>query len=420
MINDLSSVTVAILAGGQGTRLASVLPGQQKVVAKVRQQPFLEYILIQLNKEGFKNVVICTGHLGNQVREQFGNNYDNLSLSYSHEHSPLGTAGAIRLALPFLKSDTVMVMNGDSFCDANLRKFWQFHLEKNANGTIILTEVSNTSRYGRVEIDENDKITGFQEKKADGGTGFINAGIYLFKRSILLEIPEDTMVSFEKDMFPKWIGKKFYGFKSQGRFIDIGTPLSFKKAEEFFRRFVVLDRDGTIILDKHHLTEPSEVKLIPNAAKAIKKLNNLGLGVIIVTNQSVVGNGRISLKDLELIHKKMLDLLSKEGATIDGIYFCPHKVEDNCSCRKPKLGLIEQVSKEHNFDPMECFVIGDKALDIEMGQKMGATTFLVRTGYGTKVEEENIVMPDYTVDDLIEASDIILALFAYKKYPSIP
>lgn len=176
------------------------------------------------------------------------------------------------------------------------------------------------------------------------------------------------------------------------------------------KRFVILDRDGTIILDKDHLTEVNEVELIHNAAKAIKKLNDLGLGVIVVTNQTVIGNGCITLKDLGLIHKRMLDLLLAEGATIDGIYFCPHKVDDNCSCRKPKLDLIKKATKEHEFDPKLCFVIGDKALDVEMGQKMGATSFLVRTGYGAEVEKMGKVKPDYIVNDLLEASDVIQTL----------
>lgn len=237
-MSDLSEISVAILAGGLGTRLAPLLPRQQKVISKVRGHPFLEYILNQLNESGFKNIVICIGYLGNQVQEAFGNNYRGLSLSYSRESSPLGTAGAIRLALPYLKSENILITNGDSFYDSDLNKFWQFHLEKRANGTILLKEVSDTTNYGQVEVDKKDRVINFQEKKENGGTGFINGGIYLFKRSMLLEIPENSVVYFEKDMFPKWIGN-IYGFKSKGRFIDIGTPSSFRQAEEFFSQYPI-------------------------------------------------------------------------------------------------------------------------------------------------------------------------------------
>ncbi len=165
------------------------------------------------------------------------------------------------------------------------------------------------------------------------------------------------------------------------------------------KRFIILDRDGTVIFDRDHLTEVSQVELIPNAAKAIKKLNELGLGVIVVTNQTVIGNKHISLRNLKLIHKKMLDLLSNEGATIDRIYFCPHKKEDNCSCRKPKTGLIDRALEDYHFDAEECFVIGDNKGDIELGKNIGAKTILVRTGYGRQLEKEGL-NPDYIVDTL--------------------
>lgn len=173
------------------------------------------------------------------------------------------------------------------------------------------------------------------------------------------------------------------------------------------KKFVILDRDGTIILECNYLSDHSQVELIPNAASGLKKLKEMGLGLLVVTNQAGIGRGYYSLDDLKLIHKRMADLLAKEGVILDGIYFCPHKPDDNCSCRKPKLGLIEKASKEHNFDPKECFVIGDKALDIKLGEAMGATTFLVRTGYGAEVEKEKKVKPDYIVNDLIEVAGII-------------
>lgn len=415
-MEDLANVTVAILAGGLGTRLRLVVVSKPKVLAEIRGQPFLKFLLDRLDSTGFKEVVVCTGYLGNKVQAKFGNTYGNLKLRYSQEFSPLDTAGAVRLALPLLKSDTVMVMNGDSFCSANLVDFVKFHFQKKANATILLTKVADTSRYGRVDVDQSGKIMGFQEKKENSGAGWINAGIYLISRSYLSEISGTGAVSFEKDLFLNWINRGFYGYQSRGRFIDIGTRESFAFAKQFFqdkkmrqKRFVLLDRDGTIILERDHLTDYSQVELIPKAAQALKKLRDLRLGLIIITNQSVVGRGHIDLAGLEKIHKRMVDLLSKDRAAIDGIYFCPHTQEDNCSCRKPKLGLIKKALKEHKFDPSSSFVIGDKAIDIELGQKMGATTFLVRTGYGTKVDIK-MVKPDYMVDDLSEAADIIQSL----------
>lgn len=171
------------------------------------------------------------------------------------------------------------------------------------------------------------------------------------------------------------------------------------------KRFVLLDRDGTTIEHKHHLTDVNDVKLIPKVATAIKKLKKLGLGIIIMTNQSVIGRNLISLSELDRIHKKILHLLSAEGAHIDGIYFCPHIPEDNCKCRKPKTGLVERAAKKHKLDPKLSFVVGDSTADIELGKNIGATTILVRTGYGKKIEKE--VNPNYVVDNIEAALPII-------------
>lgn len=173
------------------------------------------------------------------------------------------------------------------------------------------------------------------------------------------------------------------------------------------RRFVVLDRDGTIIAERHYLSDPSQVELLPNVFRALRYLNKLGLGLIILTNQSGVSRGLFSLSTLDLIHQRLRKLFMKSGIYLDGIYSCPHRPEDNCSCRKPIPGLIYQAAKELDFDPRACFVIGDKACDIELGQQVGATTFLVRTGYGNQVVVEGVVNPDYVVNDVWEAAQII-------------
>lgn len=233
-MEDLTNVTVAILAGGLGTRLRSVVADKPKVLAKIWRKPFLKYLLTQLNMAGFRRAVLCTGYLGKQIQAEFGNSYFNLRLVYSQESSPLGTAGAIRLALPLLKSDTVMIMNGDSFCDCDFRKFLKFHKSKKADVTLLLTKVSDTNRFGRVNINRKGHIISFEEK-GKNGVGLINGGIYLISRSYLLQILQSKAVSFEKEMFPKWINQNFYGYQNKGRFIDIGTPDAYYLAEQFFK-----------------------------------------------------------------------------------------------------------------------------------------------------------------------------------------
>ena len=136
-------------------------------------------------------------------------------------------------------------------------------------------------------------------------------------------------------------------------------------------------------------------------------MREMGLGLVVITNQSGIGRGFFDETQLHLIHQRMNELLEAEGIALDALYYCPHLPEDNCSCRKPRTGLIDLASKELGFDPKDCFVIGDKACDVELGQRVGATTFLVRTGYGTREIANDIINPDYVVDDLWNAAQTI-------------
>jgi len=173
------------------------------------------------------------------------------------------------------------------------------------------------------------------------------------------------------------------------------------------RRFVVLDRDGTINVERGYLSSLDQVELLPGAACGLRAMRNLGLGLIVITNQSAVGRGYFHAARLEEIHARLRELLAGEGVTIDGIYVCPHTPEDGCSCRKPLPGLIELAAEELAFDPTGCFVIGDKLSDIQLGSAVGATTLLVRTGYGAEAATSREVVADYVVDDLAAAAGVI-------------
>jgi len=173
------------------------------------------------------------------------------------------------------------------------------------------------------------------------------------------------------------------------------------------RRFVILDRDGTIIVERHYLSDPDQVELLPNAANGLRRMRDLGLGLVVITNQSAIGRRFFDEARLKQIHARLDELLEAEGITIDALYFCPHLPDDDCTCRKPRTGLIEAAAADLDFDPGDCFVIGDKPCDIELGQRIGATTFLVRTGYGTQEIPDLTIPPDYIVDDLLAASQVI-------------
>jgi D-glycero-D-manno-heptose 1,7-bisphosphate phosphatase len=176
------------------------------------------------------------------------------------------------------------------------------------------------------------------------------------------------------------------------------------------RQFVVLDRDGTIIVERHYLSDPRQIEFLPGAVQGLRRMLGMGLGLVVVTNQSAVGRGLFDEVHLDLIHRQLRELLKAEGIHLEGIYFCPHTPENDCSCRKPRPGLVEQAASQLDFDLQGSFVIGDKPADIEMGRRVKATTFLVRTGYGAEFVDDPAVNPDYVADDLSAAAQMIQRL----------
>ena len=172
------------------------------------------------------------------------------------------------------------------------------------------------------------------------------------------------------------------------------------------RKFVILDRDGTLIVERNYLSTPEGVELLPNAAAGLRHFEKLGWGRLVVTNQSGIGRGFFDLPRVMQIHARLESLLAGENASIDRFYICPHTPEDNCACRKPKVGMVERAAQEWGFHPGECIVIGDKPCEIDMGRALGATTILVRTGYGEEHLRKGSVRPDFVVHDLKEAADL--------------
>jgi D-glycero-D-manno-heptose 1,7-bisphosphate phosphatase len=175
--------------------------------------------------------------------------------------------------------------------------------------------------------------------------------------------------------------------------------------------FVVLDRDGTIIEEVSYLSDPKQITLIPGAGQALRDLSAMGLGLVVITNQSAVGRGFFDEAQLGRIHGCFLEMLRSEKISLDGLYFCPHTPEERCLCRKPRTGLIRKASQELGFDLSSSIVIGDKVSDIEMGRRVRARTILVRTGYGAQIAAEQKVVADHIVDDLPAAVEVIAGIF---------
>ena len=174
------------------------------------------------------------------------------------------------------------------------------------------------------------------------------------------------------------------------------------------RRAILLDRDGTILLERHYLADPAGVELLPGAAEGLRRLATLG-PLVVVTNQSGIARGYLDLATLEEIHREMRRRLAREGVELAAIEFCPHHPEGGCECRKPRPGLALRAAARLGFDPAAAMVIGDKACDVGFARAIGASAILVRTGYGAREEAAGTCAPDVVVDDLVAAADWALA-----------
>ncbi|GAB4141317.1 MAG: nucleotidyltransferase family protein [Bacteroidia bacterium] len=228
-----------ILAGGFGTRLKTVISDVPKPMAPVNGKPFLHYLLLYLKHYGITDVVMSTGYLADKVEDYFGAAYQGMRIRYARETAPLGTGGGIRLALEQCKSAHVLVLNGDSFLDFNLKSYFEFHLESSADVSMALREVEDGTRYGTILLD-GKKIAAFREKSPENnGKQLINAGIYIIrKKSYIKHTPADAAFSIEYDFFARYCDHlQFQGYKTEGYFIDIGLPEDYIKAQSDFTHF---------------------------------------------------------------------------------------------------------------------------------------------------------------------------------------
>jgi len=256
-----------ILAGGLGTRLRELSGDLPKPMISVAGKPFIEYIILNLRDQGIKEVVIAVHHMADKIKSYFGSgNRWEVDITYSEEEEPLGTGGAIKKAEKYL-DDTFLVLNGDSYCNFNLKDFVEFHNSKRSKATLLLTKVSSeeAKNFGSVILNEN-KIVDFSEKSSHNDEVLVNCGVYLFEPTILDYIPSNKKVSIEDDIFPVLANSGLLcGYRNEGYFSDIGRPETYKK----FKKDV---------LETLFLPIESQVK------EAMQKIKNSGLDIVFIVD----------------------------------------------------------------------------------------------------------------------------------------
>jgi D-glycero-alpha-D-manno-heptose 1-phosphate guanylyltransferase len=227
-----------ILAGGFGTRLQGIVQDMPKSMALINGKPFLGYLLNYLTGQGITKVIVAAGYRHEMIRDHFGDRFKHLSLVYSVEEDPLGTGGGIKLAMNQAETQQVFVLNGDSLFRIDLGRLMQLHIGSEADITIGLRSLEDTTRYGCVSVDAGNRVTGFTEKGVKRGSGYINGGIYLIRKEYLMNAGLPDKFSIEHDCFEKlYNSARIYGCITRGYFLDIGIPEDYYRAQDEFKVF---------------------------------------------------------------------------------------------------------------------------------------------------------------------------------------
>lgn len=230
---DIKKIDVLILCGGLGRRLKSIVSDRPKPMAEIDECPFLDILIDYVASYGFKRFILCVGYKADIIKQYYRKESKPVTILFSEENKPLGTAGAVKNAQKIIKSNPFLVMNGDSFCKINLHQFLNFHLSKRALLSIALVKSKKTAEFGVVKLGDSQQIIEFNEKGKADCSNLINAGIYLFEKEIISQIPENKNYSLEYDLFPRT--ERCYGYITDGTFVDIGTPEEYKRAKRILQ-----------------------------------------------------------------------------------------------------------------------------------------------------------------------------------------
>jgi D-glycero-alpha-D-manno-heptose 1-phosphate guanylyltransferase len=233
-LRSMPSVLDAIvLCGGAGIRLRSVTAAAPKSLAMIGDRPFLQILLHQLRRHDFRNVILAVGYQRDLIRSHLGNGWNGVAIKYSVETSPLGTGGALRSAVDLVESDAALVVNGDSYTDADLAVFVRDYREAQPDASLLVVPAEGRIDCGLVSVDSEQRVLGFREKESASGSHWVNAGVYVLDKCSLLETPPGVQISLESDLFPRWLakGKRIRAFLHSGECVDIGTPERYQSAQ---------------------------------------------------------------------------------------------------------------------------------------------------------------------------------------------
>lgn len=393
-----------IMAGGKGTRVASVNRDLPKPMLPISGKPVLEYEIECLRRQGITDIILSIGHLGEQIQAYWGDGSRfGVQIAYIHEEVPLGTAGALYYLKGRVQEDFFLI-NGDLIFDVDFHRLMAFHRQHQSMATLLGHPNNHPYDSAIIVADADGRVTGWLTKEDERGwyRNCVNAGIHVLSPQLLEKMDAPKKIDLDREILrPMLPSGRVYVYRTPEYVKDMGTPERITQVEHDMQtglverknlgkkqKAIFLDRDGTINRYVGFLRRPEEFHLLDGAAEAIRRINQSGYLAIVVTNQPVIARGEVTREGLEEIHRKMETLLGQEGAYLDDIFVCPHHPDKGfpgevpaykmeCECRKPKPGLLLRAAEKYNIDLTESWMIGDQRQDVQAGEAAGCRTMLV-------------------------------------------
>ena len=407
-----------IMAGGKGTRLAEVTKDIPKPMVPIAGKALLEYQIETLRECGVKRIILIVGYLGDVIRNHFGNgNGFGVDISYYTEETPLGTAGALSKIKEKLDQSFFLVF-GDLFININYNRLFQFHQAKHAEITLFAHPNSHPYDSDIIITDEQDRVIGWSYKKEIRYTDYrnlVNAGIYVMNKTVADRIETiqsakgEDKVDLEKEVIiPAISTVPFYAYHSTEYVKDIGTPDRMQKVTADFlhgicekrnlkhkQKCIFLNRDGTIIKRVESLKTVEQVELEPDAADAIRQINESEYLAVVIVDQSAFAEGECIQDGINLIHNRMYTLLGREGAYVDALFYCPLHPDQNAD-------IWKKAEDELSADLSLSWFIGDNETDMQTGLSTGLHTVLLRSDTPQK-DKYNAISESVIADNLPDA-----------------
>ena len=420
---------VVIMAGGRGTRISSIASDIPKPMIRIEDKPVLEREIECLRNQGFTDIIITVSHLGQIIIDYFGNGEKfGVNIEYFVEKEPLGNAGAL-FKIKDKLTDDFLLLNADAIFDIDFNRLVEFHYMKGGLVTLFTHPNSHPYDSGLLITNKEGAVLQWltkEDARPEWYKNRVNAGLHVINKKILDVEINTPKVDLDRQLLKPLQGTgKMFVYDSPEYVKDMGTPDRYYAVCDDFKKGIVqnrnlknkqkaifLDRDGTINKYVGFLTNIDSFELLDGVSEAIKKINHSEYLCIVVTNQPVVARGEVTFEELDNIHNKMETLLGKDGAYIDGLYYCPHhphkgfvgeipELKFDCECRKPKPGMLLKAAKDFNIDLSKSYMIGDGDNDMLAGKNAGCMTIKV----GEKAKEES----DFICKDVLEAVNMILS-----------